>query len=267
MKNKIMGIKEENKKQDNKKTPAPKTNPPGKPECKNCGRRHAGECEERKCEYCMADPTRSESTRTSHFSNQCNFKFPERAPPHWKRPAPAQEQEREGAIRKTPTTYGNTTRILQALQNDRVCRIENTSHRQVLSNGTYLPEIRKPDITNITKTQAKEIQEQETKKVEERKSRWDNLEKKQKQAMRKNREKREEREKCEQTISRAVDETQYPKTMAYHMRSMEENYKLLVRVVRGPAIQRGTAITFIDASSSITGDKFNMHYFVTLALP
>ena len=54
----VKAIKKDNKRQENKKPAAPAAAPAGKPECKNCGRKHAGDCEERKCKYCIADPTK-----------------------------------------------------------------------------------------------------------------------------------------------------------------------------------------------------------------
>ena len=39
---------------------------------------------------------------------------------------------------------------------------------------------------------------------------------------------------------------------------METEDKVLIRAIRGPAIEKGTAITYIDASTSIAGDKFNL---------
>ena len=75
----VKTMKKENKKQENKKSAAPAAAPTGKPECKKCGRKHAGDCEEIKCEYCYADPTKSDNVKKSHFTNQCRFQFPNKA--------------------------------------------------------------------------------------------------------------------------------------------------------------------------------------------
>ena len=54
---------------------------------------------------------------------------------------------------------------------------------------------------------------------------------------------------------------QTPKTMVDSIENIEEEDKQLVRAIRGPAMQRETAITFIDACMTIAGDKFNMSLF------
>ena len=75
-----MGKKDNNRKQEQKK-PAAAPPPVTNPECAKCGRKHKGECEERKCDYCFADPAPDrQKVKTTHFSNQCRYQFPEKAP-------------------------------------------------------------------------------------------------------------------------------------------------------------------------------------------
>ena len=45
------------------------------------------------------------------------------------------------------------------------------------------------------------------------------------------------------------------------LEEMEERDKELVRAVRAPAVAKETEITFIDASTTRAGDKFNMSLF------
>ena len=112
----INALKKDNKKQEPKK-PAPAAAPAqGVTTCPKCKKNHSGECEVRKCEYCYADaadPDR-QKVKDTHFSNQCRFQFPEKAPPYWKKPQKTQEQEREGAIREN-APGNNSAMILRAL--------------------------------------------------------------------------------------------------------------------------------------------------------
>ena len=112
------------KQEKKRETPAPAINKTL--ECAKCGKRHAGICEERRCQHCMADQERTERQRTSHFSNQFNIKFPDKAPAGWKVPTPRAEMELQGAIRETTTSQDMQARILSSIP-DQVRRIKYRS--------------------------------------------------------------------------------------------------------------------------------------------
>ena len=140
--------------------------------------------------------------------------------------------------------------ILQALADQSVVgKKENASHRPVLCNRTYAPQNCIANHNNTNRVQI--TKDRETAKQE----------KKEKQRERKKEELKEKKEQWEADIKRAVEAIKSPKTMADNVENMEVEDKQLIRAIRGPAIQRGTAITFIDASTSIAGDKFNLSLF------
>ena len=76
-----MGKKDNNKKQEQKKPAVAAPATAAKPECTKCGRKYLGEFEERKCDYCYADPAPDrQKVKNTHFTKQCSYKFPKKAP-------------------------------------------------------------------------------------------------------------------------------------------------------------------------------------------
>ena len=77
MEKEIKGIKKDKKQEQNK--PATTTPAQGNPECSKCKRNHKGECEERKCDHCYANPAPDrQKVKDTHFANQCRYQFPEK---------------------------------------------------------------------------------------------------------------------------------------------------------------------------------------------